>query len=217
MDYGDPFAISRELRTAPQYEGNSRSGRRDRPRLDRTPIKDRLPPASTASSEVAQAWVDLAEKAGYRLPFNVNFLAHRISERVVKDPRLRQMLLDGREDEVRRLVLKMVDRFWAEYVEAADTAANVANVFLDLVWGDLRDYSRDCLRAAYLLEHGKPRERGDEDAPHYETELEKDLAALRMRAWLSTNEEAEPSQEHRELDPSRGEVLRSAREKRSKL
>lgn len=219
----DPVSIGKGLSDIPEFQPDRKKSRRDRHRRQTTPERPKAPTASERSSEVAQRWMDLAEGFGYRLPFNTNWLAHQISDRVVHDQRFKPFLGEGRHDDVVRWLLKMVDLFWKEYVQEGDTNATVANVFFDDAWDDVREYAFDSLRAAYLKEHGVRRPRKDwlEENPEdvaSAQELQEGLRKIRFDAWL---EEAvavskEPIPELRKLEPRHREMLKSRREQRGK-
>lgn len=136
--------------------------KRDRPaRQGFAPARTRLPDADTETSLLAQAWFDAGEERGFSFPFNVNFLALALAEKISKDPVFAKFRQDEeasagetRDQQIHRWVAKMVERWWAEYADGTITASNAKDHFLEYDWDDLRYYAHSCLRAAWLTEHG---------------------------------------------------------------
>lgn len=148
--------IYRELSGKPaagEYRGSKKAPRRSKPAAasGRPPRRPTAPPLA---SEVAQSWMDAAAVAGFDPPYDTNYLALAVQRRVDSDPEIRVMLKDH-PDRARRWLLKMVERWWAEYLTGEVTAHNAKEYFLSNDWIDLRNYARSCLRAAYLREHGR--------------------------------------------------------------
>lgn len=219
----DAVSISKGLSDKPDYRDEPRKKRtRTHRQRSSTSERPKAPVASERASECAQRWMDLASEHGYRLPFNTNFLARKISDRVSGDKQLMQFEGTDREDDSRRWVLKMVELFWSEYVKPEDTNANVSDVFLDLCWDDLRDYAFTCLRAAYLKKYGIRRQRPDEESEAAEerrnaqARFDEERKNLKMEAWLEKCKDqiGKPPPTFRKLDDKHREVLKSMRERR---
>jgi hypothetical protein len=203
--------IRREADGRPSYEPGPRKKHRDRKRSggwDSSPRK-KQPTASPRSSEVAQAWYDAANRAGMDLPYDVNYLALAIQRKVIKDPVFRPLLQAEEFDKVTRLLHKMTENFWTEYVDNGVNAGNVKDFYLQEAWDDLREYARTNLRAAYLRQHGRR-----VDPPEYprQKEFRDELKTVRVNSQIERMLEVETPAV--ELDETNRERLRSWRQAR---
>lgn len=185
--------------------------------------RSRQPQAPEWSSMLAQVWCDNAAGVEFDLPYDVNYFALALEKRVEQDPVLQKFLVKGKDEQVHRWVRKMIDLWWSPvdndgrggYLTGEVTARNAKDYFLGEDWNDLRDYARSCLRAAYLLEHGKA-----VAPPVYpnQQEYQSRLRTLQQRAdvsrYLHEIEEGGEPPEPRELDEEDRKRLRSFVEKR---
>ena len=173
----------------------------------------RQPTANPMPSEVAQRWYDLGNQQGWEFPYNVNFLALAISERIEKDDFLVRVREKQGEDPVRRLLLKMVEVWWRDYINGEVTRRNAKEYFLDEDWDDVRYYAWSSLRAKYLKEHGvrKPL-KALADEGDFGRDLQERLKALRLSQQVE-DILAQPEVDRTPLDETARERLRSFREK----
>lgn len=212
-EWGGKSEPRQQTRQRPRQAGKAREARRWEQEQ-----KTKAPTASQRSSEVAQRWVDQAEAAGYHPPFNANWLAHQISTKVTKDPRMVPYLEEGRHADVQRWLDKMTDKFWDEYVDESISNRDLSSFYLDEAWEDLREYAFISLRAAYLKEHGR-RVPPPESSPYYETQVHKQLQEAKVKSWLEENAKSEPlpdraGQDRKALVRSMREKLRAGRRRR---
>lgn len=175
---------------------------------------------------LAQEWMDRGEAAGFHLPYDTNFFALALDARIERDPTLMEYRALP-DDRFERWVSKMIDRWWEEYAFDADmpgkvTAANAKDFFLDVDWDDVRDYAFSCLRAKYLMAHGRrrrlvteaetPEESKQRRAAHDELRRLAEDARIR-RAVESISTEADPPPAPTDEDRER---LRAWRDRRKK-
>lgn len=211
--------VRRELDGKPDRDYDSQPRRRTRNRPPRSGFPTRTqkkhPQASERSSLLAQRWMDAGSAAGFEFPYDVNFFALSLQRKVEGDKAMRDLLLKEDYDKVERWVAKMVERWWAEYVSNEITAANAKDYFLVTDWDDLREYARTCLRAAYLLKHGR-RVTPSVEALAAGRELHDRLAEKSRETEVSNYVEQVLTTEEQplELDPKGRDRLRSWREKR---
>ena len=191
------------------------AGRKPRNRRqNRYPDRKPQPTALPLASEVAQDWFDRGNAAGFEFPFNVNYLALDIQPKIDKDQDFQRLLGLGpeRHDQVRRWMLKMSERWWAEYVNGEVTQRNAKDYFLDTDWPDVKEYARTCLRGAYLKQHGVPVK-----PPEYprQQEYRAELSSV-GRSHRVAEILAEPSAPIVEVDEEARERLRSWRKRKTK-
>lgn len=209
----DPGDIGREIDGKPPREfRDQRPGPKKKPRrVVTTPAKSTLPTASPEASECAEAWMREAEARGLSQPFNVNWLALQISDRVARDKEISHRLeitkWDGRDD-VRRWVLKMVQQFWRDVYEDSMPSKDLSWEFLEYWWDALRYEAFKNLRAAYLNKHGVPR-KPPEPVDHRTDEGFLERQRLRIQEMIDTP--VRPPVKR--LDERQREVLRSIRER----
>lgn len=168
--------------------------------------------ASGRSTAVAEHWISLANAHGIEPPFNANWLALQIADKVNSDPAFREERKIQNFNGINRWLIKMCDKFWGEYVDASVPAKNVGSVFLVEAWDAVRDYAWDCLRAVYLRDHGvrlpHPQYPGSEALHEALRQVD------RERKFKKILETEERPVNTKRLDDHRMSVLKSAREKR---
>jgi hypothetical protein len=200
----NPDAIRREMKgssSEPQPPARKKS-RRSQDRSER-----RQPLAPERWSMLAQDWYARGEAVGFSFPYDVNYLALALQRTVEADSEIRAFLAKGRHDQVDRWLAKMVERWWEDYTDEAITAKNAKEYFLEIDWDDLRDYARSCLRAKYLLEHGRRVE-----PPVYpgQTEYQERLRELGRRSRVQREvEHVDADVEPPQVDPDSRARLRS--------
>lgn len=211
--------VDRLQREMKGLDPDAAPGPRKRPRptrghqAPRPSGKPRQPQASERSSILAQRWYDAAEQMGFALPYDVNYLALALQHKIETDPEFRPYLLQGHADQVERWVAKMVERWWAEYVDTTIHARNAKDMFLGEDWDDLRYYAHSCLRAAYLVEHGtRVSTPMYPDQQDYHERLERTTQEAMTKRVVAETLEA-PSEEH-QIDPEGRGRLRSFVERR---
>lgn len=164
---------------------------------------------------LAQDWYDRGEVHGFSFPYDVNYFALALQRKIERDPEIKPFLDKGSHDQVQRWVSKMIERWWEEYADGTIHAGNAKDFFLGNDWDDLRYYARSCLRAKYLLEHGRR-----VPPPLYpeQKDYQDRLTGIRNRArineFLRQQEQRPETPEETSLDPEGRERLRSFVEKR---
>jgi hypothetical protein len=215
----DPVTnINREMSGKPALdEGDPRRKRASRIRPPaKQAARNRQPQASESASILAQAWYDEGAERGFSFPYDVNYLALAIQRKVENDPEMQPFLNKGKHEQVERWVAKMIERWWAEYADNTIHAGNAKDYFLRHDWEDLRYYARSCLRAKYLLEHGRL-----VPPPLYpnQQEYQDRLQEIRQRESINANlrkVEEDDLPERHPVDEQARERLRSFAEKRRK-
>lgn len=211
---GDPA----EKRPRPKRE------RKDKPQFQAGSGR-KQPTASERSSMLAQVWYDLGEQEGFSFPYDVNYFALALQKKIEHDKEIRPFLEQEKFDQVERWVSKMIEIWWnpvdndgnGGYLTNEINQRNAKDYFLDTDWDDLRDYARSCLRAKYLVEHGRRI-----PAPLYpeQQEYQQRLQDLRKQHSVDQHlrrlqDEPEPP-ERTPLDEKARERLRSFADKRRK-
>lgn len=204
--------IRRQLSGVTRTDENKTRVKRERSKktTTRTQVTPRKqPPASERSSIVAQEWYDRAVDRGFNLPYNANYLALAIQDKIQNDPRMRKFLAAGRADDVLRWAQRMVSNWWDFYVDEDITQSNAKDYFLGNDWEDLRDWALDNLKSEYNVKHGKrippPLYPNQQD---YRRRLEDIDRQQAINRWLDTHPE-QVSEDAPRLDPKAHERLRS--------
>jgi hypothetical protein len=211
----DPDDIRRQLSGKPA-RGDQPPAKRQRERKQkfRDEPRTRQPRASERSSIVAQDWYDRGTAQGFPFPYDVNYLALAIQQRVERDPEMQALLAKDEHDKVQRWLAKMVANWWDHYVDGTITASNAKEYFLGQDWDDLRDWALSNLRKDYLLRHGKRvRPTIDAGSKEYAERLEGIRKRHAVERFLDTHPEDE---ERPELDPEARDRLRSFANRRRK-
>lgn len=151
----DPLALAREGSGRTTFADSNQKQKKVKPPRYGTGTKKVTTPAPAEASAVGQVWYDLGVAHGFDLPFDVNWFSHRLQERVDTDRRFQRLVKDGREDDGWRLVRKMSEVWWRDYVTSEVSRKNAADFFLRVDWTDCQEYSLSSLRAAYLRDNGK--------------------------------------------------------------
>lgn len=214
----DPSAIMREMEGRPSRTGNQTPPRKQKPPRgsQHQSTKAKQPTASERSSVAAQVWYDRGERAGFSFPYNVNYLALALQQKVEKDPRMAPLLVAGEHDKVERWLAKIVANWWDHYVDGSVTSSNAKEMFLGHDWEDVRDWAHSNLRKDYLLKHGK---RVEPPAYSNQQEYQGRLEDVHRTAQINRYLASQPEEvDHQPLDPGGRDRLRSFanRRKRSK-
>ncbi len=221
----DPTQIAREMSGKKNFTGHEQSRRTaSRPpkatRPGQTPAytKPKREQAPERASMLAEVWVSTGNALGWDFPYDVNFLALALHRKIETEPEFKPYFAADRGTQVERWVLKMIERWYAEYTTEAINARNAKEYFLSEDWDDVLDYARTCLVAAHLKVTGRRIE-----SPVYpeQQDYQDRLAEIRKREGIDgllrkVDEAAEDARE----SPSRVEVkdrerVRSWREQRA--
>lgn len=199
----------------PAYEPRQKKSRPQKSRREYEPSGPKQPTAPPMPSLIAQQWFDLGNQHGWEFPYNVNFLALAIAERVERDKFLVAVRTKQNEHQVQRILEKMVQVWWRDYINGEVTRRNAKEMFLDEDWDDVRYYAHTSLRAAYLKKHGKRKPIKalmDEAQADFGRDLHERLKALRLNQRIE-DILAQPEIDRTPLDEAARERLRSFREK----
>jgi hypothetical protein len=203
-------ALRREMSGQAPRDAEAPRKKRDRKSRSSAPDKPRQPRAGFEESQVAEAWMREAESRDLAVPFDANWLALQIAERVRVDP---EMSRYPDPDQVHRWLIKMVEVWWKEWTAEGVDRRNASSMFLDVDWDDIRYYARISLRAKYLKEHGTWVE-----PPIYVGQQEYTQTLDEIRTAQRIKEMQKQAEEHplpqAEVDETRRERLRSWRERR---
>ena len=215
----DPLEIGRAASGRPVRDDRQRS-KKARPaarRPDRGRYPERKPKvvAPHKPSMSAEKWVAAGAALGWDFPFDANWLAHKFANRMARDERMRILTAAGREDDAFRLLDKMIEVWWRDYVNGEVTHRNAVDFFLIHDWEDLEYFAYTSLRARYLKEHGKPRRPLEQD-PDKVQKYQEELSTLRENQRLSEYVHNLPDEvpEVRRLDENDRQRLRSWAENR---
>lgn len=166
--------------------------------------------ASARSLTAAEHWIAAGIRAGVENPSNAAWLSHRIQTKVTRDPEMRPYLDQDLHEQVQRWLAKMADLYWSEYFYEKIKPNEAVFDFLEEAWDDVRDYAKDCLRAAYLKEHGV-RVPAPEYKPREEQEMQQALSQQRFNEWVQSVRDSEKIEVDRpSLDSEHRAMLRSA-------
>lgn len=202
----DPSAIMREMEGRPARNGNQKPTRQKR-RGSQQPTKAKQPRASERASVAAQDWYDRGERAGFSFPYDVNYFALGLQQKVETDPRMAPLLVAGQHDRVERWLAKIVMNWWNHYVDGSVTASNAKEMFLGNDWEDVRDWAMGNLRKDYLLKHGK---RVDPPIYAHQQDYQGRLEDLHKTAQIDRYLASQPEEaDHQPLDPEGRDRLRS--------
>lgn len=174
--------------------------------------RPKRPQAGEEASILAGKWYQTGNRFGWEFPYDENFFALALEPVLAKDDICQRLRDAGRPKDVSRLVEKMIEVWWRDYVNGEVKPSNAKEYFLVIDWEDVRDYSLNSLRAKYLKQHGRP-----VPAPEYpnQQEFQARLRAQETNARLGRMlADAEDKPEVRPVTPEERARLRAFVEKR---